>query len=146
MTNALTKIDREFSTAFDDFFKPWNEWFGKGNGWNRLMSVPSVNITETDKEFTVELMAPGQSKKDFVIDVDGDMLTISSQHEEKDEESSKKFSRKEYRFASFSRSFAIPEEVEKDKIDAAYENGVLKISLPRNGNHKKKKEQRIEIH
>lgn len=144
-TKALAKADRNLSAAFDDFFKPWNEWFAGGNLWNRAMSVPSVNVQEKEKEFTVELMAPGRSKKDFNIDVDGNMLTISSDHEEKEEETTGKFSRKEYSFSSFSRSFALPAEVEKDKIQASYNNGVLTITLPKDGDHRKKSEKKIEI-
>ncbi|NCI52070.1 Hsp20/alpha crystallin family protein [Sediminibacterium roseum] len=144
-TNALTKIDRDLSTAFDDFFKPWNEWFVNGNAMGRALSLPSVNIAETEKAFTLELMAPGQQKKDFVIDVDGNMLTISSDHEQKEEELSKKFSRKEYSFSSFSRTFTIPGEVDKSKIDAVYDNGVLTVTLPKDGNQKKKDGNKIEI-
>jgi HSP20 family protein len=71
----------------------------------------------------VSLAAPGMKKEDFKIDVDGNMLTISSEKEETKEEKEKKFTRKEYNYSSFSRSFTLPDEVNKEKIDAKYEDG-----------------------
>jgi HSP20 family protein len=129
-TQALTRRTEKMPTVFDDFFKPWNEWFD-GGLLNRTMNVPSVNITEQKDEYQVSLAAPGLKKDDFHIDVDGNMLTISSEKEENKEEKDKKFTRKEYSYSSFSRSFTLPDEINKEKIDAKYEDGVLKISLPR---------------
>ena len=128
-TQALTK-SHEVPSLFEDFFKPWNEWFD-GKSWNKLMNVPAVNITEHKDEYLVSLAAPGLKKEDFKIDIDGNMLTISSEKEENKEEKGEKFTRQEYNYSSFSRSFTLPEEVKRDKIDAKYDNGVLKITLPR---------------
>ena len=69
-------------------------------------------------------------KEDFKIDVNGNMLTISSKKEENKEEKDKRFTRKEYSYFSFSRSFTLPEEINKEKIETKYEDGVLKISMP----------------
>ncbi len=129
-TQALSRRAEKMPTLFDDFFKPWNEWFD-GGLLNRTMNVPSVNITEHKDEYQVSLAAPGLKKDDFHIDVDGNMLTISCEKEENKEEKEKKFTRKEYSYSSFSRSFTLPDEISKEKIDARYEDGVLKISLPR---------------
>lgn len=129
MSTGLMKINERIPLVFDDFFKPWNEWFD--NGWMRSMKVPAVNITEEKNQYMVSLAAPGLKKDDFKIDVDGNMLTISSEKEESTEEKNKKFTRKEYNFSSFSRSFTLPEEIRKDQIEAKYEDGVLRISLPR---------------
>ncbi len=118
-------------SVFDDFFKPWNEWFDNGGLLGRVMNVPAVNITEQKDEYIVSLAAPGLKKEDFNISMDGNMLTISSEKEENKEEKDKKFNRKEYSYSSFSRSFTLPEEINKEKIEAKYEDGVLKISLPR---------------
>ena len=126
---VLTKFEG-VPSVFEDFFKPWNEWFD-GKSWGKVMNVPAVNITEHKDEYLVSLAAPGLKKEDFKIDVDGNMLTISSEKEESKEEKDKKFTRKEYNYSSFSRSFTLPEEVKQDKIDAKYDNGVLKITLPR---------------
>lgn len=123
-------------SVFDDFFKPWNEWFDNGSFWGRTMNIPAVNITENKDEYQVSLAVSGMKKEDFKIAVDGNMLTISSEKEENKEEKDKKFTRKEYNYSSFSRSFTLPEEIKKEKIEAKYEDGVLKISLPRNKNRK----------
>jgi HSP20 family protein len=131
-TQALTKTNGgRIPSVFNDFFKPWNEWFDETGIWGRTMNVPAVNITEQKNEYKVELAVPGMKKDDFKIDVDGNMLTISSEKEESSEEKEKKFTRKEYSYSSFSRSFTLPEEINLDKIEAKYEDGVLRLSLPR---------------
>jgi len=130
-TKALAKLSETMPSVFDDFFKPWNEWFEGGGLLSRTMKVPAVNITEQKNEYLVSLAAPGLKKEDFKIDVDGNMLIISSEKEESKEEKEKKFTRKEYSYSSFSRCFTLPEEINQAKIEAKYEDGVLKISLPR---------------
>lgn len=129
-TQAIAKKTEKTPMLFDEFFKPWNEWFDNGGLWGRTMNVPAVNITEHKNEYLVSLAVPGMKKDDFMIDLDGNMLTISSEKEENKEEKDKKFTRKEYNFSSFSRCFTLPEEINKEKIDATYEEGVLKIILP----------------
>jgi HSP20 family protein len=144
-TQALTKTTERMPTVFDDFFKPWNEWFDNGGLWGRVMNIPAVNITENKDEYKVALAVPGMKKDDFKIDVDGNMLTISSEKEENKEEKDKKFTRKEYNYSSFSRSFTLPDEVNKEKIEAKYEEGVLKISLPRREEAKKNIAKHIAV-
>ena len=95
------------------------------------MSMPAVNITEKNDQYQVSLAAPGLKKEDFKIDLNGTVLTISSEKEESTENNDEKYNRKEYNYSSFSRSFSLPEEINKEKIEAKYEDGVLKISLPR---------------
>lgn len=129
-TQALTRATETMPSLFNDFFKPWNEWFDGGNLLGRTMNMPAVNITEEKDEYKVSLAVPGMKKDDFKIDVDGNMLTISSEKEESKEEKDKKFTRKEYNYSSFSRTFTLPEEINKEKIEAKYEEGVLKVSLP----------------
>ena len=129
-TQSLVKLSEKIPSVFDDFFKPWNEWFDSGLA-TRTMKVPAVNITEQKNQYLVSLAAPGLKKEDFKINVDGNMLTISSEKEENKEEKDKKFTRKEYNYSSFSRCFTLPEEINQEKIEAKYEDGVLKISLPR---------------
>jgi HSP20 family protein len=144
-TQALTKATERMPSLFDDFFKPWNEWFDNGNIWGRVMNVPAVNITENKDEYLVSLAAPGMKKDDFTIDVNGNMLTISSEKEERKEEKEKKFTRKEYSYSSFSRSFTLPDEINKEKIEATYEDGVLKIALPRREEAKKPSAKHIAV-
>lgn len=128
-TNAITRTTGTIPGMFDDFFKPWNEWFS--TPWKGLLSVPAVNIEQHEKEFMVSLAVPGMKKEDFKIDITGNLLTISSEKEENKEEKEKEFTRREYNYSSFSRTFTLPEEVNKEGIGAKYEDGVLKLSLPR---------------
>lgn len=144
-TQALSKLSERMPSVFDDFFKPWNEWFDNGNLWSRAINVPAVNIIEHKDEYQVSMAIPGMKKDDFKIDVDGNMLTISSEKEENKEEKDKKFTRKEYNYSSFSRSFTLPEEINKEKIEAKYEDGVLKIALPRKEEAKKLSAKHIAV-
>ena len=109
------------------------------------MKIPAVNITEHKDEYKVSLAAPGLKKDDFKIEVNGNILTISSEKEESKEDFDKKFTRKEYSYSSFSRSFTLPEEINQEKIEAKYEDGVLKISLPRNEEAKKLSAKNIAV-
>lgn len=132
-TKELTKRSESFPAFFDDFFKPWNEFMGMG----RALTTPAVNIAENKNNFEVTVAAPGLKKSDFNIDVEDNMLTISCEKEERKEEKDERYTRKEYNYSSFSRSFTLPEEVIKDKIEAAYEDGVLHITLPKTEQAKK---------
>ena len=144
-TKALTRLNESVPSVFDDFFKPWTDLFDNG-GWNmRPMNIPAVNITEHPNEYLLSLAAPGMKKEDFKIDVDGNILTISSEKEENKEDKNKKFTRKEYSYSSFSRCFSLPEEIKQEKINAKYEDGVLKISLPRKEESKKLATKKIAV-
>jgi HSP20 family protein len=135
-TQALAKVSERMPFVFDDFFKPWNEWFDTGLT-NRVMSVPAVNITEHKDEYKLSLAAPGMKKDDFKIDVNGNMLTISSEKEDKHEEKEARYTRKEYSYTSFERIFTLPDEVNKEKIEAHYTDGVLKLIMPKKEEAKK---------
>jgi HSP20 family protein len=130
-TKALVKPGEAFPSVFEDLFKPWNEWFENAGFWGKTMKMPAVNVTDNKDNYLVSLAAPGLTKEDFKIDVDGNMLTISSEKEENKEDKEAKYTRKEYSYSSFSRSFTIPEGVDKEKIDAKYEGGELKLILPK---------------
>lgn len=132
-TKELTKRSELFPAFFDDFFRPWNDWFGMG----RSITTPAVNIKDNKNHFEVSVAAPGLKKSDFNIDVEDNMLTISCEKEENKEEKDERYTRKEYSYTSFSRSFTLPEEVIKDKIEAAYDDGVLRITLPKTEQVKK---------
>lgn len=136
-TKALTKPTEMFPTVFEDFFKPWNEWFDDKGFFGRMMKVPAVNVIENKDNFVVSLAAPGLKKNDFKIDMEGNMLTISSEKEEKKEEKEERFTRKEYNYSSFSRSFTLPDEVMREKIEALYEDGILRLTLPKSEEFKK---------
>ena len=91
-TQALARLSERMPSIFDDFFKPWNEWYDNGGFFGRTLNVPAVNITEEKNEYLVSLAVPGMKKSDFKIDVDGNMLTISSEKEETKEEKKTKSS------------------------------------------------------
>ncbi len=97
-------------------------------------SVPAVNVHETEKAFTIEVAAPGVKKEDFKITLDQNIITISSKQENKTEEKDEKkyYTRREFSYSSFSRSFTLPDKlVDLDKIEAKHENGILHIVLPK---------------
>lgn len=144
-TKALTRLNETMPSVFDDFFRPWTDLFDNG-GWNvRPMNVPAVNITEQPNEYLLSLAAPGMKKEDFKIDINGNMLTISSEKEENKEEKNKKFTRKEYSYSSFSRCFSLPEEIKQENIDAKYADGILTITLPRKEEAKKPAVKKIAV-
>jgi HSP20 family protein len=117
---------------FDDFLTPWNEWIGNGHLFPEArLTVPAVNIAEDDNNYQLTMAAPGMKKDDFKVDVEGNTLVVSSEKESNKEEQSKKFSKKEYSYSSFSRSFSIPEDANHEKIDAHYEDGILKLTIPK---------------
>jgi len=144
-TPALSRVKDRMPSVFNDFFKPWNEWFDNGGLIGRFNEVPSVNIIEQKDAYDVSLAAPGLKKGDFNIDIDGNMLTISCEKEETKEEKEKKFTRKEYNYSSFSRSFTLPEEINREKIEASYTDGVLHIVLPRKEDNKKVSAKHIAV-
>ena len=113
---------------FMDFFDN-DRWFSGANGWTS--NVPAANIQEKDKEYLIELAAPGKEKENFHIDVDNGMLCISSEKEEQSEGKEDGYSRKEFSYSSFSRSFSLPENVDEEKIKASYRDGILSLSLPK---------------
>jgi HSP20 family protein len=129
-TNAITKRTSMLPSFVNEFFKPWNDWFD--NGFEKTLSVPAINIEENDGQYDISVAAPGMKKDDFKIDLDDDILTISAEKEETKEEKDKKYNRREYNYSSFSRSFTLPGEVKRDKIEASYNEGVLKLVLPKN--------------
>jgi len=129
-TRELAKRSELFPTFFDDFFRPFNDWVGMG----KSITTPAVNIAENKNHFEVTVAAPGLKKSDFNLDIEGNMLTISCEKEERKEvkdEKDEHYTRKEYNYSSFSRSFTLPNEVVKEKIEATYVDGVLHITLPK---------------
>lgn len=106
-----------------------------GNGFGS--KVPAANVKESESEYTIDLAAPGMKRDDFHIDIENGVLSISSEKKEESEEKSQHYTRREYSYSSFSRSFRLPESVNEDKINAKYDNGVLMIHLPKKEEAKK---------
>lgn len=123
----------------------FNEFFGEPvvAKWNK--NVPSANIKETEDNFGIELVAPGFKKEAFKVEVHERNLTISAEEKTESEEKTETFLRKEYSFGSFTRSFRLPNSVDSDKIEAAYEDGVLHLTIPKKEEAKPKEPKLISI-
>lgn len=115
-----------FGTLMDEFF---NTGLSNFTSNNFLSTTPSINIMEEKDRFLVEVASPGLEKSDFDIKIDNDHLIISAQKEIKTEEEKENFTRREFNYTSFNRSFYLPENVDSEKIDAKYKDGILTISL-----------------
>jgi len=112
---------------------------------NRTNSMPAVNIREDDKNYILELAIPGVDKKDLKIDINEDVLTISSETRKESEDDKDGYKRKEFSYSSFCRSFYIPENVNRDKIEANYKEGILSIGLPKQEEDKNKLARQVKI-
>jgi len=134
------------ASAIDDFFNKGLNELAKSD---YSLSRPGVNILEEDDSFIVEIAAPGLNKGDFHIKVDKDQLTVKVTREtdnsEAANEDNSKYGRREFNYSSFARSFHLPETINTDTIDAAYTNGVLKISLAKKEEAKEKEPRSIAI-
>lgn len=128
----------------DAFFSP-SIFDMDNNLLNVPLVIPEANIIENDKDYTVELAAPGLEKKDFKIEVDNGVLIISAEKEEKKEEEKSNFKRREFSYNSLYRSFTLPENSNPEKIDAKYENGLLRLSIPKMNESKSGSKKQIRI-
>lgn len=131
-------------SIFNDFFD--NEWMAKANA-----TAPAINVIESDKDYKVEVAAPGMTKEDFNIHLSEDnelVITMEKRNEKKEEDKeNKKYLRREFSYSKFQQSLVLPDDVEKDKIGAAVNNGVLTIDLPKRQPEEEAKVNRsIEIH
>lgn len=107
--------------------------------------LPATNVVETENGFELELASPGLSKEDFKIDIENNLLTISSEKEINNEHKEKNYTRKEFMVSSFSRSFNLPKTVDLDKIKAEYKDGILKVELPKKEEENTKITKQISI-
>ncbi len=116
-----------YSSFFDDVFS--QDYFSK---MELGTTVPAVNISEGIKHYAIELAVPGHKKEDFNLELHADhSMTISAQKEENTEDKDEKMTHKEFSFSSFSRRFNLPQDADKSRIQAGYENGLLKINIPK---------------
>jgi HSP20 family protein len=140
----MTLLSRRFPSLTNFFDEPFFNVDWNGNkSW--LSEVPPVNIVDKGGEFDVELAVPGMKKEDFHITCENGYLTIKAEKEEKKEEKDKNYTRREYNYNSFERSFSLPESVKADQVKAKYENGVLKLSLPKKEEAKAKSKVEVKI-
>lgn len=114
------------NSFLDEFFT--NDWFP---ATTRNSFVPAVNVQEGEKEFVLELAVPGKTKNDFEIELDQDVLTIASVEDQANDNQHELFTRKEFNFNAFKRSFTLPESINTKKIKANYTQGILRVALPK---------------
>ena len=138
----LVNFNSGINSVFDDLF---NNSLSNFVGSDFASNVPSVNISESPDDFKIELAAPGLQKGDFDINVEKNTLTVSAKKEVSSEVNKEKFTRKEFSYSSFSRSFQLPEGVESNAIEANYENGILGIVLPKKEEAKELPPRVIEV-
>jgi HSP20 family protein len=135
-------------SLFDDFFmRDWFDW-SLGNWRLAGSTLPAVNIIETNDDFRIEVAAPGMKRDDFKVELDNNMLVISSERQESAEEKDKagNYTRREFSYQAFQRSFALPENmVDGDKISARYVDGILHITVPKREEAKLKPARQIAV-
>jgi HSP20 family protein len=136
-------------------FPTWSNWiediFNRDlpsvftSNFNTGMTLPKVNIKETADAFMVEMAVPGLKKSDFHIDLDNQVLSISTELKEENEQKEENYTRREFGYSSFKRTFTLPETVDDSKIDASYKDGILSIHLPKKEEAKQKPARTIKI-
>jgi HSP20 family protein len=139
--NIVKRNNVLFPTLMNEFFKP--DWFGGLE--NYQATLPAVNIKESETGFELELAIPGKRKEDFNVEIDHDVLTISLEEKSKEEKKEENYTRREFSFDAFKRSFTLPETVDSDKIKASYKDGILSFSLPKKEEALPKPKRLIEI-
>jgi len=146
MTTAKTnKGENLFPRLWSDFFDterfPATRWFER----EQKNSLPAVNIKESATQFSVEFAAPGFKKSDFKINVEGTLLTVEAEKSEEKNEKNERFTRKEFSYNSFERSFTLPQSVNGEKIDAKYSDGILSLTIPKKDVSKENPKKEIKI-
>lgn len=130
-----------FPTLFDTFFND----FDRVQKPTFANTLPSVNVIENEDNYQIQLAAPGLSREAFKVNVHEDVLTISSEKKSDEEVKEENFTRREFSFASFTRSFNLPETVDSDTIAATYNDGILNLTLPKKEEAKPKEPKLIEV-
>ncbi len=131
------------NVSFPNSFGIALEDYKKSNFRNNI--VPAVNVSETDEKFTLEFSAPGFAKEEIDISFEEQTITVNAEHKNEVAITEKNYVRKEFTFQSFSRSFALPENIDSDALKAKYENGILVIDIPKKIEAKLTSKKVIEI-
>ena len=139
----LPRIYRSVPKVWDNFFDRdfMPDFYTNGS----FKSVPAVNIMEDNDGFSIEVAAPGLDKKDFNIDIENNVLTISSERETTTEDNDGKTCRREFGYSSFKRSFSIPDSIDTEKIKASHKDGILYVAMPKREEAKVKPARQISI-
>ena len=136
-----------FPTVFDDFLNRDIFNWGLTNFSDTNTTIPAVNIKETKDDYVVEVAAPGMTKKDFKVQLEGNILTISSEKtNESEQRGGERYTIREFSYQSFSRTFNLQKDVlDTERIQAKYEDGVLHLQIPKKEHAKQKQPKLIEI-
>ena len=127
--------------VFNDFFD--NDFMTRANA-----TAPAINVKENDKEYTVELAAPGLKKDDFNVNIDRDgnlHIHMESKNEKKDEDKKSHYLRREFSYSKFEQTLLLPDDVDKEKIEAKVNDGVLTVNLPKTEKKEDKTLKQIEV-
>jgi HSP20 family protein len=143
---AIVRNGNQFPTLFDRFFnRNWIDWSNQDYS-EMNTTLPSVNIKESADGFEFEVAAPGLAKEDFQVVLKNNVLTISSEKKmESETKDGEQFTRQEFSYQSFSRSFTLPDSTDSEKIRAKYENGILRVNIPKKEEAKVKPVKQIDI-
>ncbi|MBN2347660.1 MAG: Hsp20/alpha crystallin family protein [Bacteroidales bacterium] len=139
----ILRTRNSWPNLMDEFFSN-NEFLPRFN-YQENYSVPAVNVKENNNEYQIEVAAPGLGKNDFKVNVENDVLTISSEKENNVENSDEKVMRREFSYSKFSRSFILPEDTDYDKIKATHKDGILNVIVPKKEEAKVKPAREIKI-
>lgn len=137
----IKRNEPRFPSIFSDFFDN-DDFLGFGNPMlRRQQNIPAVNIRETDKAYDIEMAAPGIPKENINVEVENDLLTISGENrqEQKESDNDGRYTRQEFSYSSFRRSFKLPPNVNADDVKARCENGVVNITIPKREEQKNKR-------
>ncbi len=130
-----------FRGLFDDFFKPASGYNDTGD----FLTMPAVNVKQENGAYHLEVAAPGLNKEDFHVSVENGVLTVSAEKQKSAEDKTDHYTRREFHYASFKRSFQLPDGVKEADIKATYKDGVLNLELPPVEEKKLEKGRTIEI-
>jgi len=143
---SLVRFTNQVPSMFDRLFEgDLFDWSNRNYSLTNT-TLPSVNIKENTDEFKVEVAAPGFDKGDFKLQLEHDMLTISSEKKmENETKEDERFTKREFSYQSFSRSFTLPQTADGERIQASYDNGILTVTIPKREEAKPKPSRMIEI-
>ncbi|MBT8314618.1 MAG: Hsp20/alpha crystallin family protein [Maribacter sp.] len=139
--SIIKRNDVLFPSLMSEFLKP--DWFGGMDNYKN--DLPAVNIKENETNFELELAVPGRKKEDFHIEVDENVLTISSESKKEENVTEENYTRREFAYSSFKRAFTLPETIDEGNIKANYDNGILKFTLPKKEEALPKPKRMIEL-
>ena len=140
----LARINRSYVPAYwDDFFN--DNFFNQLNSKNSNENRPAVNVAENDGGYTIEVAAPGIDRKAFNLEIENDVLTISTEKKDSKEEQKQNYLRREFNYQSFKRSFQLPETIDQEQINASHNAGILTLILPKKEEVVQEAPRQIEV-